>query len=114
LKSGAANRGAAGVSESKCETCRYWSGDAVSDGMCRRYAPRATVAAGENDDPDERTFDRYPLWPRTLNTEWCGEWQAKPDGTLDGTAKALALTVLAGDLTAARPLADRVCELANG
>jgi hypothetical protein len=49
-------------------------------------------------------------FPYTSSTNWCGKFQLKMAADLDTTAKALAEAVLAGDMTAARALADRIKE----
>lgn len=53
-----------------CYTCRYWMGEGVRErgphGNCHRMPP--TVS------------DRFPdgRHPRTLSSNWCGEWQPHP------------------------------------
>ncbi|CAK0770305.1 conserved hypothetical protein [Azospirillaceae bacterium] len=56
-----------------CYTCRYWIGQGVRErgpkGSCRRYPPVVT--------------NRHPegVFPISLSTDWCGEWQrALPPG----------------------------------
>jgi hypothetical protein len=43
--------------------------------------------------------------------QWCGEWEPDRPVTFDDTAAAMARAVLAGDLVAARALADRLEDL---
>lgn len=66
----------------RCETCRFWPAARNSRGTygmhghhtdgsvsdCRRYPPRDT-------DPSREHYDRNAVWPRTLKTDWCGEWK---------------------------------------
>lgn len=60
-----------------CETCRWWepepgqNGNPEETGICRRYAPRPHVYEEHGCDP------AFPIWPRTLHDEWCGEHQPK-------------------------------------
>lgn len=56
-----------------CETCRWWDRESnrqSTDGLCRKYAPRATVL--ESDEVEE-----YPVWPKTDIRDWCGEHQPR-------------------------------------
>jgi len=63
----------------KCETCRFFSQVAETDGvihadiidglgLCRRYAPRPGV--GEHGELETD-------FPRVYDTDWCGEWETK-------------------------------------
>lgn len=58
-----------------CSNCRYWEReDELSDGgICRRYPPSIRTTA--MDDNDE--YSGYPIWPLTLEDEWCGEHKPK-------------------------------------
>jgi len=53
----------------RCETCRFWagriSGRIYTPGACRRYPPAATDL-------------------QTSPSNWCGEWQPKPEENADG------------------------------
>lgn len=58
-----------------CDSCRWWEDeheDPEGSGICRRYAPKPRVFEDSDVGP------KYPIWPLTLNTEWCGEHQHKP------------------------------------
>ncbi len=58
----------------RCETCRFWDKpDATVIGICRRHAPRAMV--GWQHEDSHPNFNQWALWPATVETEWCGEWQ---------------------------------------
>jgi hypothetical protein len=75
-----------------CESCRYWNRDSGVDGepdecgefhgTCRRYPPVSVLNGEEDDVLDEdgkwlgRNAHSFIYWtqPRTVNTEWCGEY----------------------------------------
>ena len=60
--------------EQRCGTCRFWSTNQPPVGTCRRYPP--TLVGNIDGGADH--------WlPSTLDTEWCGEWQAKADAEPD-------------------------------
>jgi len=62
--------------EENCAGCRF---SVVPSGyyrQCRRHAPHplavnntAPVAADKN--------SRWATWPLVLNSDWCGEWEAR-------------------------------------
>lgn len=86
-----------------CGNCRFWRespGLGGARGVCRLSPPRIVTATDQG--------GRFPLTDDT----WCGRWQADKPDTFDAAAQAVARAVLAGDLTAARALADRLGELA--
>jgi len=104
------------MSEQKtCFNCKHWSHerevlDAEGDveaaiGRCSAMPPQMCY------EPNGTEHTRFP---RTLDTDVCGQWKPDAPVTLDDAAKALAEAVLLGDLTAARALADRVSELSRG
>jgi hypothetical protein len=52
-----------------CETCPFWDGpDEVGLGICRKHAPTPSTTRTE----PEKSF-RFPVWPLTVEDEWCGE-----------------------------------------
>ena len=55
----------------KCEHCRFWKQDKRSSkmGWCRRYAPRPNGVRHE--------------WPRTENTDWCGDFEPLAESSDD-------------------------------
>lgn len=58
-----------------CATCRFWDrGRDDFDTICRRHVPVAVIRK-----PDDPAISRYPVWPLTISTEWCGEHEASPD-----------------------------------
>jgi hypothetical protein len=87
----------------RCGNCRFWNKqvDRPIAGYCQRFPPTMI-------DAD------YQEWPETGSEVWCGEWQAETPDTIELTVVSLARQTLAGDLTAARALADRVIELTGG
>lgn len=101
-----------------CKNCAHWSPgsehvdqmdyDDGTVGECRRDAPIMTV--GDNSHIDTGEAAIFGFWALTVAHKWCGDWKLAEDASLDTTAKALAETVLAGDMTAARALADKVRE----
>lgn len=50
-----------------CKTCSLWESWGETYGECRRHAPTATRSVIE----DSSVF--YADWPRTRETDWCGE-----------------------------------------
>lgn len=62
-----------------CARCRWWDNkydieeEENGTGVCRRHAPVATGRTTNEDD-----YERFPLWPLTLESEWCGDWEHKP------------------------------------
>jgi hypothetical protein len=58
-----------------CGACRHWravpvGGSGRADaGFCRRYPPQLLYVG----KPGERRPEA--VWPRTLNEQWCGEFQ---------------------------------------
>jgi hypothetical protein len=60
-----------------CKTCPYWKtdeDDVHRTGICRRKAPRARILT----DGDDRGYVTFPIWPETLDNEWCGEHSLFP------------------------------------
>lgn len=56
----------------QCRYCRFWvfqglAGASELWSECRRRAPVFT--------PPPRQSE----WPRTIGTDWCGEWEASPE-----------------------------------
>lgn len=52
-----------------CQTCRFWLPTPPTGyGLCRKRAPRVNHV--------DATFDG--VWPETMPTDWCGEWEARP------------------------------------
>jgi hypothetical protein len=57
-----------------CETCPFWDGpDEVGTGICRRHAPTPAKRSTEQDKSEQDKSERFPVWPRTVEDEWCGE-----------------------------------------
>lgn len=59
----------------RCDMCRFWYDQGDGEGVCRRLAPTARTTRREEDD-----YQRFPVWPLTLDNEWCGEWEGKGGG----------------------------------
>ena len=64
----------------RCENCRFWDKDSVrgSIAFCNRYPPQmvvfdAAIGVRGNQQACE-------VVPETHRDDWCGEWEAKPDG----------------------------------
>ena len=58
----------------ECQKCKWWfdayrEGHGNATGECRRYPPVLVILATDRKDP---------MWdvPRTLDTDFCGEWTA--------------------------------------
>lgn len=60
--------------DTNCENCKFWGldGKIPATGYCRRYAPRPEVIP-----PIEEIGSRDTVWPRTKDSEWCGEWETQ-------------------------------------
>lgn len=56
------------MSEPKCETCRFWYRYDAEEGICRRYPPSTYLV-----EMEAFTF------PTVSTSEWCGEYQPKPN-----------------------------------
>lgn len=105
------------MTDRRCETCAHWARtadevDAATGefffgefGTCRRHPP-APTPAGPGEAPPPGRF------PVTALYDWCGEWASSDPAAFDQAASAMARATLAGDLTAARALADRLGDLA--
>ena len=89
----------------RCGNCRFYmeTGGSrpsnIDPGRCRRHPPQK-LEIGET-----------AIWPDVGPDHWCGEWQAEIPTGRDEALVAMARQVLAGDMTAARVLADRIMEL---
>lgn len=57
------------VMEFTCADCRHWRGSNTHRGLCRRYAPRATIVIAGSDGPELGA-----VWPLTLASDVCGDW----------------------------------------
>ena len=61
-----------------CYFCKFWVGQGIRErgpkGTCRRYPPVPTVRS-----PDG-------VFPITLSTDWCGEWQRETGGPFDSVS----------------------------
>lgn len=69
-----------------CATCKFGRDHRTEImGSCHKYAPRPIVTWHERDAEDggmegeisDRDYKEYPVWPATLENDWCGEWQPK-------------------------------------
>ena len=56
-----------------CRSCLFWLRNQAVFGWCRRRAPQPYLRTGRAD------ADVW-LWPQTAETQWCGEWEAGPEG----------------------------------
>lgn len=61
--------------EDACLGCRFWVdlGEVFGQGAgtCRRHAPVPyPLSSPDNGVPDDA------IWPRTDESDWCGEWEA--------------------------------------
>jgi hypothetical protein len=52
-----------------CLQCRFYFGEVVGDGTCRRYAPRAEL------NEVNRKVDLQAAWPFVESDDWCGEFE---------------------------------------
>jgi hypothetical protein len=92
-----------------CGNCGFWDRHeattartgVLKDGLCLAHPPQPCVM-------DDGVLDYQP---DTYDDDWCGEWRAENPDTADAVLLATARAVLAGDLTAARAMADRLHEL---
>lgn len=85
------------ANEQCCANCRYWF-------QFREFEWDPADGPAPLLEASERNPHTAPDW-------WCGEWQAREPQTIDEAATVMARQVLAGDASAARPLADRIIEL---
>jgi len=53
-----------------CRTCVFWDED--RGGECHRNPPVPALVAG---GPSITSSDFNVVWPRTLGSDWCGEWE---------------------------------------
>lgn len=54
----------------QCRSCRFWTGQRSPAGECRRFPPvLSTVEEGEV------LTSAQPVWPKTNDDDWCGEWE---------------------------------------
>lgn len=61
-----------------CLTCRYWDGENLGWGLCRRNAPYPFFIDGEDGNP---IYDQWAIWPRTSEDDFCFNWKKnKKDG----------------------------------
>lgn len=74
------DKGNVGMSEPRCEACRFWGEIKEVDaqhtvfllpGICRRFPPVLYVFSAPGREPWD--------WPRTQADDWCGEFQPAPD-----------------------------------
>lgn len=79
------------------DTGQAWHGDCVANPPVPRPEP-----------------DAFAVFPWVTEYMRCGKWTPAAVTGIDDTAKQLAEFVLLGDMTAARALADRVNEIAQG
>ncbi len=57
---------------STCGNCRFWDELNDTDGLCRRYAPRALpIAVVTNRETGD--LERHAAFPVTDAFDWCGE-----------------------------------------
>lgn len=73
-----------------CKHCRHWQvivEDKGNSGYCHRYAPRPVVDRGSDRDEagDLGEVDPWTNWPRTHDTNSCGEYEAS-DEVIDAKA----------------------------
>jgi hypothetical protein len=54
-----------------CETCVYWNTGDGRSGLCRRYAPRATLDAASVTELGPGRAQVH--WPTTRRTDGCGD-----------------------------------------
>ena len=69
--------------QERCENCRFWDRDTIRDGNlceCHRHSP--TIVAAQGGESDEIPFcfagPEFRVFPVTLSSDWCGEFQPKP------------------------------------
>jgi hypothetical protein len=63
--------------KAECQTCRFWEEHPnTGGGACKRYAPRPFLYSVETPSGEEP--DNFADWPRTLDSEWCGEYSEDP------------------------------------
>lgn len=81
-------KGTGEVAERFCHGCRHFEehpsdkrAGTYGDGVCRRYAPRATVAHGDRVLGSQHLIS----WPSVAYTDWCGDWETHLKGRLPTT-----------------------------
>jgi hypothetical protein len=66
------------VTQPRCDTCRFFEPpprDGNNPPLCRRHAPVARLFWKQ--DIDDCAI--WATWPKVLDSDWCGEWEAKHD-----------------------------------
>lgn len=60
-----------------CENCAYFKETRYGsvEGQCRRHTPVIVQPVCQH------TYAQFGQWPLTYNSQWCGEWQPKPEAT---------------------------------
>ena len=80
------------MAKRRCDECRWWEmvqnrdlpGRKLQYGLCRRFPPTIKGREAETYDIDRLGYVKLG-WrigepPTTHMEDWCGEWEAKPDG----------------------------------
>lgn len=65
-----------------CASCRFWNVASQDQdlGRCHRHAP--VPFWGPKSAPGTQgIFDVSVTWPRTTDTDHCGEWEARDSGS---------------------------------
>jgi hypothetical protein len=67
----------------RCADCKFWNRDEgpFEVGRCHRYAPRPVVVAGTEEGEEPLARPDLPVWPLTIDEDWCGEFIPKHEAT---------------------------------
>lgn len=74
-----------------CRSCNNWqaqgtfldredpatAGQKAELGLCRRYAPRPTVAPAPSEGDSGAGSEVAARWPLVASDDWCGEWDPR-------------------------------------
>jgi len=72
----------------RCDNCQFWTRWAADErGLCRRNPPRVHTDLlqtlvdnyGFGEDTLIEAASQCTLWPMTLETQWCGEFQPETE-----------------------------------
>lgn len=63
--------------EERCERCRFWEFIKNDEGWCNRFPPSIPHTAGQEETTTLGYSMYMGLWPVTVSTSWCGEFQPR-------------------------------------
>jgi len=74
-----------------CDNCKFWRVTDEEDvdysrpvvGKCLRYAPSPSVTVVREDEKLKKIDYTHVFWPKTANTDWCGDFEWDKDYAKD-------------------------------